>query len=608
MNKLFSRLQEMHIPGLGNKQNKSPLNNQKKWIFSLKLKLLIGFIIIGVLLGTISIISNVILKSSMDQLSRMVETTVVANRIPASLADITREEGLLSTYLFSKDPESLKKIKDGLKNAKADLEYLKKTIKQKANNDKAKAISNILLTMTEQINKAISIGDIKIQKEGKEAGAIAKENAKKNKDADSARLSAHSAYGVLINNIAELVSNELSSQETEKAKMMKSAASMQWMVILLIVIISALSIFIAYLYTGKIAKTIRRLADYAHEIADGNLRVSQIKVNTQDDIAVLADAFNAMGEKLRQVLGSIEQSSSQVSQAAELLKTGAGQSTSALEHIATNITQVSDGATDQAEQSSKTVQVVNQLLESNKKVYQNASKVLKVSNDATFAAQVGNEKVEKLIHQIGVIEEKIIETQGITEVLNKRSTDIKKILGTIANIASQTNLLALNAAIEAARAGENGKGFAVVAGEIKKLSEGSANATNDITGMLKEIEDLSLKVADSMGSGVGEVKEGNKMAEDARISFGAIVETSVEVDAQVKEITGEIEIMAGDILKVEEMSKAIREIAKQFSNGSQEIAASIEEETASLEEISASSAELTEMATRLQSIVSKFKL
>lgn len=52
--------------------------------------------------------------------------------------------------------------------------------------------------------------------------------------------------------------------------------------------------------------------------------------------------------------------------------------------------------------------------------------------------------------------------------------ELEQMAQDVATIAGQTNLLALNAAIEAARAGDQGRGFAVVAGEVRKLSQSSA--------------------------------------------------------------------------------------------------------------------------------------
>lgn len=57
----------------------------------------------------------------------------------------------------------------------------------------------------------------------------------------------------------------------------------------------------------------------------------------------------------------------------------------------------------------------------------------------------------------------------------------------IAGFSKKQNMLALNASIEAARAGEMGKGFAVVATEVRKLAEGMAVASKEITAKLNQL-------------------------------------------------------------------------------------------------------------------------
>ena len=56
----------------------------------------------------------------------------------------------------------------------------------------------------------------------------------------------------------------------------------------------------------------------------------------------------------------------------------------------------------------------------------------------------------------------------------------------------------LNAAIEAARAGEHGRGFSVVAEEVRKLSDRTNQASNDITQIVGKVNDSVQEISDSL--------------------------------------------------------------------------------------------------------------
>ena len=126
-----------------------------------------------------------------------------------------------------------------------------------------------------------------------------------------------------------------------------------------------------------------------------------------------------------------------------------------------------------------------------------------------------------------------VEYSTSIEAILKNTATINKITEDIQYISDQTNLLALNAAIEAARAGEHGRGFSVVAEEVRKLSDRTNQASNDITQIVGKVNDSVQNISISLTDNLTKTKAKKESVDEAVELLLSTAKESTEVFSQL---------------------------------------------------------------------------
>ncbi len=164
--------------------------------------------------------------------------------------------------------------------------------------------------------------------------------------------------------------------------------------------------------------------------------------------------------------------------------------------------------------------------------------------------------------------ERAAEADRATQRLSGAVQSMGGIVQLIQNIAGQINLLALNATIESARAGDAGKGFAVVANEVKNLARQAADATDQIT---KEINDIQSVTTDVVG-GLSAIRKSIESVREYVTNTAAAVEEQSSVTREmssnmrtaadaVQSITQNVERIAAATRLADESTKRARNAA-----------------------------------------------
>jgi methyl-accepting chemotaxis protein len=239
--------------------------------------------------------------------------------------------------------------------------------------------------------------------------------------------------------------------------------------------------------------------------------------------------------------------------------------------------------------------------------------LLAISSQTTQTADRGGTAIHTIVDAMATIRSTIEELGGDIRRLGANSDQIGDIVKVIDRIAEQTNLLALNAAIEAARAGEHGRGFAVVASEIRKLADGSVQATKEIAGHIGSTQSVIAQVTEAMSRLNDRLEASVSSTDSASEALREIVAAVKDANLQIGQISAVTRSMSENTFRVirsiEEIARSVNAnlaATKQMASHSGEVSSAFDSITtissqnaSSVEVLTYVNAEVTSAAQRI---------
>ncbi|MEH7883936.1 methyl-accepting chemotaxis protein [Bacillus sp. JJ1609] len=389
-----------------------------------------------------------------------------------------------------------------------------------------------------------------------------------------------------------------------------NAAATHLLTLLAITLGGALLIgsIITYLFSKHLADPIIAITNQVKEVAHGNLAIELKELKRSDEIGHLVTGFSLMVNSLKQLIGKVDGSISEIGLTSENLSAISEETTASGEEISRAIEEISRGSIQQATETEETHQVTLLLASQIESLQSKNKNMLYASKDVQNSNTTGLDSVEQLKT---TSEHSQLLINGVQEVITgllNKVKEIETILGTINEISSQTNLLALNASIEAARAGEHGKGFAVVAEEVRKLAEQTSSATDKVRSTLTGIENETSIVNKEMEKTAETVREQSDAVAGTEAAFNMIARSIDKIYEAIEEVNEE---MQGLTAVKEQFTTSIEHIAaisEETAASTEEVTASVEEQQNAIQVVTQSATALNDEITDLKNAISYFKL
>ncbi|OPJ60368.1 methyl-accepting chemotaxis protein [Clostridium chromiireducens] len=366
-----------------------------------------------------------------------------------------------------------------------------------------------------------------------------------------------------------------------------------------------ISMLVALIVSRSISNPLGKLVSLMKKAKNGNLALL-ITDDSKDEIGEVINAFNDMVIKISTLISGVKILANNVSNNTKTIAEVSERSCSSSEEIAATMSEIAQGASNQAISANEGMECMNILSNGINKVSRKTENVWdvleetqKLKKEAVVSVKILKNKAE----ETSKVSAKIV---GDVNSLNLNVKDIKEIVELIGDIAERTNLLALNAAIEAARAGDAGKGFAIVADEVRKLADKSKESSVQINKIINDIENKVEVMVREAGNSTTIIKEQMNAVENTDEAFKIIFEGMNQISYQLKDIVGSINEIVDSKDKTKIAMESISAISEETAAATEQVSAGANEQIEEIQKVSQFAEELNVVVEKLNSTIDQF--
>lgn len=334
--------------------------------------------------------------------------------------------------------------------------------------------------------------------------------------------------------------------------------------------------------------------DFVTNMASGNF-AQDLNNKNLGQLKDLKTHLLSMNNRIVHATRAVLSASENVEHTATMLAVTVEQNSQSAQQAAASISSV---ATENTQQAAVIERLSSELMESHALVKKAVAYAAEATG-AIDALQTSNSSGQtSLTGYTAMVEEKRGSLKLLGDTIQKLSKDsgqLGMIIESVGSINEQTNLLALNASIEAARSGEHGQGFEVVSQEIRKMAEQSAQAVQEIAGLINGVQVTVHNVVEQLNRSSAVFGNQSNTIESMTELVGKTNDDLTIMTDKIAAAGSQLHDVSEEIERAHQLVESLSALVQQTSAGSQEISAQTDEQALSM-------IDLQEIVTDLHSL------